>query len=397
MVKDAPMFHEIAKRLIELTDKAVFVAHNVRFDYSFIRAAYKNLGYQYQRPTLCTVRLSRKVFLNLKSYSLGKICESLSISIKNRHRAMGDAYATSLLFKKIFYQLSLNNHEWLSEALGQTKIPPMLENNTFNNIPENMTGIYYFYNKEGEVIYIGKGKDIKKRIEQHFAIGSKGSRRALKMKTEIADIGYENTGNELIALLLESDEIKKLKPIYNISQKKSRSVPLFATYIDIDNYGYKNLSIDKYNENKEAIFTMDSLSKTNAYLYQLTQKYQLCLKKMSLQAINGPCFYHQIHQCKGACIQKEPQDSYNERFEEMINQHSFINNSFLIVGEGRVASEKGIVYIDNGQYKGFGYLDTDFNEPNIDDMISCIKRFAHNRDIQQIIALHQHKFIKITF
>lgn len=396
MVRDAPMFHEIAKRLVELTDQAVFVAHNVRFDYSFVRAAFKDLGYVYQRQTLCTVRLSRKVFKNLTSYSLGKLCESLSISIENRHRAMGDAKATSFLFQKIVKQLAAENMDWYNEAIGQTKIPPLLDLNVYSQIPDNITGVYYFYNHAGEVIYIGKGKNIKKRIEQHFAIGSKGSRRALQMKTDIADISYENTGNELIALLLESDEIKKLKPIYNISQKKSRTVPLFAAYVNTDINGYKNLRIDKYNELREAVFTMDSLSKMNAYLYQLTDKYALCLSKMNLNAIKGPCFYHQIHKCEGACINSEPTDLYNERFDDMLNKYSFLNEQLIMIGEGRHAFEKGVVYICNGQYKGFGYIDIQFNEPKIDELISCVKKYSHNRDIQQIIALHQHKYVKIT-
>jgi DNA polymerase III subunit epsilon len=165
MLKNAPEFHEVAREIIAFTDNAIFVAHNVRFDYSFIKSAYKNLGYIYQRKTLCTVRLSRQVFKNEGSYSLGKLCESLRINIKNRHRAMGDARATAELFSKISYELSLKDKDWVKSALGYSNIPPLLDEQKLNEIPEQFTGVYYFYNSLNEIIYIGKANDVKKRIE----------------------------------------------------------------------------------------------------------------------------------------------------------------------------------------------------------------------------------------
>jgi DNA polymerase III subunit epsilon len=215
------------------------------------------------------------------------------------------------------------------------------------------------------------------------------------MKSEVADFSYEPTGNELIALLLESDEIKKHKPIYNIAQKKSKLMPIISIYSKLDSDGYKNLYIDRYNEEKEPIVTTDSNQKARDILYQLTEKYNLCLKKMELFRSHGPCFYHQINQCKGACIGSETSDNYNQRFEVMINKHSFSNESFFLIGKGRYETEQGVILIKNGQYQGFGFVDISSSDITLDDLKFCIKKYQHNRDIQNIIISYQKLFRRI--
>ncbi|MEY2799544.1 MAG: hypothetical protein RI934_532, partial [Bacteroidota bacterium] len=220
MVRDAPPFYEVAKKIIELTKDAVFVAHNVNFDYNFVKAAFKELGYDYHRNTLCTVRMSRHAFPGFPSYSLGKLCDSLNIQLSNRHRALGDAKATAILFDRIIQSNSSILDDIKNAAITIPKnLPPQLKEDALLKIPNGVTGVYYFHNSNGDVIYVGKSKDIKKRIVQHFAAGK--TKKAARMLEDVAHISIENTGSELIALLLESDEIKKIKPIYNTSQKRS--------------------------------------------------------------------------------------------------------------------------------------------------------------------------------
>jgi DNA polymerase-3 subunit epsilon len=219
MVAGAPKFYEVARRIVELTNEKIFVAHNAGFDYNFIRNEFRSLGYRYQREQLCTVRLSRKLVPGLKSYSLGTLCNELGIEIRDRHRAAGDAYATARLFDIL---IDLNNTSGLdllsNRLLSNNDLHPRLSIDLIRELPEE-TGLYYFYNENNEVLYIGKSRNIKSRVISH--INNSNSKRAMQMRRLIADIGYELTGSELIALLKESAEVRNKKPCYN---RKRRTV-----------------------------------------------------------------------------------------------------------------------------------------------------------------------------
>jgi DNA polymerase III subunit epsilon len=187
MILDAPAFYEIARDVVEITKDLVFVAHNAAFDYSFIKAAFKDLGYEYQRKTLCTVKLARISFPGLSSYSLGNICDNCGIEIDSRHRALGDAIGTAALFSKIIAANPEAVYSNLFPAeIKKATLPPLLDVSFFENIPSQVTGVYYFYNSKRDVIYIGKSKDIKKRLLQHFS--AKRGRKKLRMLHEIADV-----------------------------------------------------------------------------------------------------------------------------------------------------------------------------------------------------------------
>lgn len=387
MVKHAPPFYAIAKEVVEMTKDAVFVAHNVRFDYGFIKAAFRDLGYTYQRKTLCTVRLSRKTFKGLPSYSLGRLCESLDIRIKDRHRASGDAEATAILLSRIIERQGLSQKDWIAEEAVKTVFPPLLNEDVYHNIPDGLAGVYYFLNKDGYVIYVGKAVDIKKRLSQHFAISGKESAKAIQMKQEIADIRYEVTGNELVALLLESDEIKRIRPIYNVLQKRSRPVPFFGIFNEYDAMGYINFSIRKLKDGDEPMSTADNMHAARELLQSMVERYQLCLSKCDLHKMPGPCFYYHLHKCLGACTQNEDSASYNQRAMTAINRHSFQKESFFIIGKGRHEHEKSVVCIERGQYKGFGFMDAN-KESDHDYLRTCIKPYPHNRDIQQILCTY---------
>lgn len=396
MVRDAPAFYEVAKHIIELTKDATFVAHNCAFDYSFVRAAYKDLGYDYNRKTLCTVKLSKSTFKGLPSYSLGNLCERLDIHIKDRHRALGDAEATAILFGKILTLNSSVSHQ-TSLLLDTPKrnIPPLLNESVLDKIPSGITGVYYFYNQTGDVIYVGKSNDIKKRIMQHFA--SKSGGKALRMLHEMADISFENTGSELVALLLESDEIKRIKPFYNRAQKRATSSSYYGIYESMDDKHYLQLKIERYRDDRESLLTFDNLNMAKASLNKAVENFQLCLSKCDLHAFSGPCFNYQIKKCKGACAEIEEAESYNKRVTLAIDSFNFQNKSFFLIGNGRNQNEKSMVCIEKGQYIGFGYLDLRYTQNNLAEMASCIKRYKHNRDIQKILSALMSKYVKIEY
>ena len=388
MVANAPKFHEVAKQIIQFTENAVFVAHNVRFDYGFVKAAFRDLGFLYQRKTLCTVRMARAAFKGLPSYSLGRLCETLDIQIKDRHRALGDAEATAILLSRIIVKKGIPEQDWVADESKKTSIPPLLKESTLETIPEGLTGVYYFHNSGGHVIYVGKALDIKKRLLQHFMLSTKDSKKSLQMKTEIADISYEVTGDELVALLLESDEIKNLKPIYNVLQKKARAVPFFGIFNQYDQHGYIQFSIRKLKEGDEPLSTADSMSAAKDVLHRMVEHHQLCQSKCDLHQMPGPCFHFHLHKCKGACSGSEAPELYNERAIEAIKRYSFHLESFFIVGKGRAVEERSIICIEKGQYKGFGYTDISISEPEPLQLREQIKSYPHNRDIQQILCTY---------
>ena len=212
LVANAPKFYEIAKKIIEITENKIFVAHNAQFDYSFVKEEFKRLGYNYQRKTLCTVRLTRKLIPNLASYSLGNICQSLGISIMNRHRAAGDTEATVKLFEQLLEIDNSNKPLFANMKSPENGLHPSFKEETIDKLPEK-EGVYYFFNQYKQLIYCEKSSNIKKQVQAHF--NNTSTPKAIEMKSKITDIDYELTGNELIALLLKSDEIETHNPIYN--------------------------------------------------------------------------------------------------------------------------------------------------------------------------------------
>ena len=189
MVENAPRFFEVAKQIVRITDGAVFVAHNVLFDYGFIRQSFKSLGFNYSRDYLCTVRLSRKVLPGFKSYSLGNLCNNLNINIENRHRANGDALATVKLFELIISKNESENgfEDFIKNDFLNLRFPPGFDRTILDKLPENH-GVYYLHDESGKIIYIGKSNSIKQRILSHFR--NKQSRKALELRNSISDISF---------------------------------------------------------------------------------------------------------------------------------------------------------------------------------------------------------------
>jgi DNA polymerase-3 subunit epsilon len=192
MVRYAPKFYEIARKVEEITKDTIFVAHNVNFDYNIIKDEFKNLGFDFKRKKLCTVRLTRKIMPGLRSYSLGNICADENIPINGRHRAKGDAEATTELFRRLIERddkFIINS--FLNPKSRQATLPPLLDKKVVDNLPETF-GVYYFKNTAKEIIYVGKANNIKQRVISHF-YDKKKKERELCMET--THISYSETGS----------------------------------------------------------------------------------------------------------------------------------------------------------------------------------------------------------
>lgn len=382
MVANAPRFYEIARDLVEITHDAVFVAHNVSFDYNFIRNEFKRLGYEYKRDQLCTVRLSRKLLPGHRSYSLGRLCEDLSIEVHGRHRAYGDALATATLFSLL---LRKEQDEGVRYITGGNALPkdvhPSLDPQLLKKLPE-APGVYYFYNQQLELIYIGKSKNIHSRVMSHFSNQSTG--KAIRMRADIADISYEITGSELIALLKESEEIKKFKPLYNRTQR--RSLFRYGLYSERNAGGYIKFSLRKTSETDTLpLLSFTGKAEATTFLNRIIDQFTLCQKLAGMYPSPGPCFHHEIGACRGACVGKEPPSSYNLRAEKVLNTYCFGFQNLLIVDTGRSEAEKGVVKIENGRYIGYGFFSPEYARPDNQILHDCVRTYSDNREVQQII------------
>ena len=345
MVENAPKFYEVAKKIVEITQDAVFVGHNVRFDYGFVRMEFQRLGYAYERETIDTVRLSRKLIPGQPSYSLGKLCNTLGINNNARHRAAGDALATLQLFELL---------QTLGEPLTakeEHKTAREVNRSLTSGLPEK-TGVYYFYNSRDEIIYVGKSVNIKERVLSH--LNNHSHHREQKMKNQLSYVDYIVTGSELVALLLESEEIKKHQPVYNQAQK--RAFFNYGLYQYEDEKGYYRLKLNKLIEGLNPVFTYGSMQEARDHLFSICEEFSLCQKLSGLYNSDGSCFQYQIHQCNGACMEKESPEDYNSRVKMAMENFHFKLSDFMIIDKGRNEEEKAVVVVRNGKYIGFDFF-----------------------------------------
>ncbi len=391
MLRSAPKFFEVAKRIIEMTNDCVLVAHNADFDYRILRTEFRRLGYDFNIKTLCTVELSKKLLPEQTSHSLGKLVRALGIPMADRHRASGDAMATVKLFKMLLDK-DLNKEIVAAHIKFEIQkgIAPKLIN-IIESVPSR-TGVYYIHNEQGKLVYIGKSRNIKKRINQHFT-GT--STKCRKIQSDVFTVSYNETGSELIALLKESEEIKINKPMYNRAQRKS--VFQFALYAEKDENGYLNLKLQKADGRKKEITSFSSLQEAKNALFRITTHYNLCQKYTGLYITKNECFQHKIKECDGACIGNILPVEYNERVQEFINKNSFETESMILVDRGRNSSEHSAVLIENGIYKGYAFYNLNYQITQIEILKNILIPMQNNRDTRNIIQayIRKSKTIKV--
>jgi len=392
MLKTAPKFYEVAKRIVEITEDCIIVAHNSSFDYRILRTEFKRLGFEFKRETLCTVELSKQLIPDQPSYSLGKLTRSLGIPVSDRHRANGDAMATVKLFKMLLTKdtdksIIKNN---IKKAIIEKRINP--NHKTIIEALPAVTGVYYIHDAEGKIIYIGKSNNIKQRINQHL---TNNSRKSKKLQLQVASVTYEKTGSELVALLKESEEIKRNKPIHNRALR--RNIFTHALYSYQDNNGYTILHIDIANGEKSPITTFTNRQSAKSFMFKVVEDYNLCQKLTGLYPTKQSCFNYTIKECFGACIKEEDPETYNNRVQQLIEKYSYENKDMLIIDKGRDIDERSVIYIQNGIFKGLGFFDLNYQITNTEVLESIITPMENNRDTQHIIQsyLRRNKRLKI--
>lgn len=388
MVRNAPKFYEVAKKIAEITKDTIFVAHNVNFDYNIIQAEFKSLGFDFKRKKLCTIRLTRKIIPGLASYSLGNICTGENIPINGRHRAKGDAEATVELFRRLIERdehFTINS--FLNPKSREATLPPLLDKKVVDNLPETY-GVYYFKNLAKEIIYIGKANNIKQRVISHFYDKKK---KEQTMCLETADVSFTKTGSELLALLLESSEIKHNYPKFNRAQRKSgEAVGLFSYE---DQKGILHLAYNRLKLAPNAIMKYYSISECRNHLEALCREFKLCPKYCHLQTNVTSCFDYQIKKCNGICCDKETVKAYNKRVKEAIKSVGIGAENLIIKEKGRTKNEVGFALILDGIYKGIGYVTVEQSAAleNPEDYQFFVEPKKDNRDVQRIISSYLKK------
>jgi len=392
MLRDAPKFYEIAKRIIEITEGCIIVAHNATFDSRILRTEFKRLGFDYSRESLCTVELAKDLIPDQASYSLGKLTRALGIPVSDRHRAAGDAQATVKLFKMLLAK-DLDK-KIIQESIRlepKHRMEPRLLD-IIDALP-SITGVYYMHRADGKIIYIGKSKNIRKRVNQHFTSTNSKSK---KMQIQVTTVTYEDTGSELVALLKESEEIKRNKPIFNHALK--RNVFSHGLFSFTDNNGYINLKVGRVNGKEKPITTFSNLKSAKSFVARATDEHNLCQKLTGMHTADNNCFNYSIKQCFGACSVEEHFTDYNKRISSIINHHSFENQNMLIVDRGRAVDERSAILIENGEFKGYGFYNLNYQINTPEVLQSIITPMHNDRDTQHIIQtyLRRNKKLKIV-
>lgn len=380
MVESAPRFYEVAKEILEFTEDSIFVAHNVGFDYGFVQKEFKDLGYTFSRKKICTVKQSKLLLPGHRSYSLGKLCKELNIPIEARHRAWGDAKATVKLFEILLETdselgLGKDKKEQLSKYLH-----PDLNLDKVLDAPKK-TGIYYLHNDKGDVIYVGKSINIRTRLYNHLR--QPKTQKAIRMHTEVADVSYEITGSELAALLIESDQIKRIQPKYNVALKRS-NFP-FGVRIEQDLFGYKHLLIEKINPQREYLTAFTTQAGAKKRLEYLCEEYGLCRGLAGLSKCSNGCVSYGVGQCLGAALNEENSDDYNIRIEQAVKTLNPINTSCLIIDKGPDQDTLWAFKLERNHFAGLGTFDPLYSDAK-DQILDCIKPIGDNPDSRHIIA-----------
>ena len=390
MLRNAPRFFEVAKRIIEITENCLIVAHNTDFDYRILRTEFKRLGYNFEKNSLCTVSLSQELLPDMESYKLGKLVRSLGIPISDRHRAQGDALATVKLFELLLEKDS--GKEILKsqiKALHAHQVP-----SKYLSIIEELptaTGVYYLHNAVGDVLYIGKSNNIQKRVRTHLT-GT--DRKSKKIQKKLHKVNFETTGSELIALLKEQHEIKKNQPQIN----KDGRYRLYPMGIRIDQEtDYHQLILEQVRNDREYLVVFKNSRVAKHLMIQLIEDHQLCHKHSSLQDSDGACFAYKNDRCKGACLEQESPESYNERLSQLQDKNNYPHDHFLMIGIGRKDGEYSFIYIDNKCFKGYGFYELNHQIKNKEKILNRMIAMEDNSDCRALILSHikKNKFRKL--
>jgi DNA polymerase III subunit epsilon len=384
MVANAPGFETIAADLYRILEGKVFVAHSVNFDYSFINAQLKQAGYELKSPKLCTVRYGKKVFPGLPSYSLGNFCRSMNIPVHQRHRAAGDCHATSLLF----FKMREHDHEdaiikqFLKHGSREPTLPTHLDVSNISGLPY-CSGVYYFHDLKGKIIYTGKATNIRKRVLSHFTNNNPGKQKQEFLRN-IHKISFRETPTELMAFILESAEIKRLWPLYNKAQKRGER--RYGIYSFEDRQGFIRLGIEVRKKITLPVYEVHYLNDGYLVMRRLIADFDLCSKWCFIDR-RRPADIPEDENCTcgGACSGSISRVVYNKRVQKAIGslQESLV--SFCITGKGLTANTRSCILVIAGIFYGMGDIAAGDKEYTMEELKNLLEQLPPNQFINGLV------------
>jgi DNA polymerase-3 subunit epsilon len=385
----APYFEEVKGKIYNLLADSVFVAHNVHFDYSFVKNEFARYETKFSSKMLCTVRLSRLLFPHERHHNLDAIINRFGISVETRHRALPDAMAMYHFWEKVKNEIP---EEKFSESIQKlsknSRIPSQINKELISNIP-NLPGVYVFYDKEGTCLYVGKSTHLKDRITSHFSSFHKNT-TDMKLSDLIFDIEIKRCGGDLSASLLESELIKKMQPLFN---RQLRSVREVVAVTKNDNTEFHTVEVKRIQvpiignyENIIAVFP--SIKKAKEKLYEICESRHICRIMIGLEKGKGKCFGSQIGKCDGACMGKESALKHNIKLIEAFNGYFIPKWPFEgeIIIEEKSEDLTEYIHINNWVHTGLSTFKD--SEPTFTpkenvlyiDTVKILKKFLKKRE-----------------
>jgi DNA polymerase-3 subunit epsilon len=384
MVADAPLFSELIPQLDALLEGSIFVAHSAAFDYGFIQAEYRRAGMAFSLPKLCTVKMGRRLEPGLRSYSLARLCQFFGIRNNQAHRALSDAMATAEIFIRYVQHPGFEQicREFLSRKNTEKHLPPHLEPGVLQKLPRT-PGVYLFHDHKGKVLYVGKAGRIKDRVLQHFT-GHTHTRDKSGFSEQIHGVSFVEAGHELMALLIENEQIKKHFPPYNSTLKEFRMGG--GIFLYEDRQGYLRLVAGEAGKWSDPVKVFRSKGEAHLALLKFSMENGLCLKLNNF-------FGKEAAQCKyeteagqkcRVCHENADNNTYNRMLRDSLEKWDAAH-SLLLEMPGRQPGEIGLVYLENGKIKGFGFLDPNQTELSLSAIRLALQPYYDTFDSQTII------------
>ncbi|MFY7965932.1 MAG: exonuclease domain-containing protein [Chitinophagaceae bacterium] len=366
MVAVAPKFEEVAANIYNLLTDRIFVAHNVNFDYSFVKQHLKTAGYDIDLPKICTIKMARKFFPGLPKYGLASLCHHFNIANNARHRAYGDAKATTELLMLLLAKDKSGEMAKLGKKRKQSQyLPPNLTTDIIEKMP-SLPGVYYFHNNKGKVVYVGKAINLKKRVSSHFS-NNKPTKQKQDFLRDVYNISWTDCSSNLTACILESIEIKRLWPIYNKSQKHYERQ--YGIFMFEDSKGYNRLAID----NKKKIL-------------QPLAIFQLLVE--ARQVLFTFCKEHNIEPYMFFLSKEMPKElpelaAHNSNVETIVNTLNDAKKTYLLHD-----GAKHYVLVEKGIFYGMGKIEILAKKPKLEKLKTQLTPYPNNTAIQSYIHSH---------
>jgi DNA polymerase III subunit epsilon len=353
-LESAPTFRQIREDIVDLLSDCVFVAHNVRFDYGFLRSEFRRQEISFSSKHFCTVKLFRHLYPDLPHHDLDSLITHFELDCPRRHRAFDDAHVLWQFYDKAQTMFSGNIlEEAINLAMKKPTLPIGLSNKQLERIPET-PGVYVFYDAQGLALYVGKSVNLRDRVMSHFS-GDWMSHTDMKISQQISDIETFKTETELEALLLESETIKRLHPVHNRLLRHKRQ--LVITTHNVNAKGYvqaETQTVDRITPEllNETLVFHKSTKQAKNFLREMCTQFQLCPKMLGLEKGSGACFDYHLGKCEGACVNKENTLRYNIRMMEAFSRHKLKQWPFSspIVIHNKLLIDKWCIVTEDQEY-----------------------------------------------